>query len=162
IGGRNAHRTARVGPQRGGAQSSRHGSRRATARAPGSVAIAKWVAGASVMRIVVDGAQGAFLHVELAQDQGAVRPEPTHDLRIGAGERMGAAKTIAGRQADNIDIVLDGDRDAVEGPQTRLALSSEGCLLGPCLRLVLAPGEVAVEPAANTRGPPQIDVEQVA
>jgi hypothetical protein len=75
---------------------------------------------------------------------------------------MGAAKTIAGRHAGNIDIVLDGDRDAVEGSQTRLALSSEGCLLGVCLRLVPAQDEVAVERAADTRGARQINVEQVA
>src|SRR4029434_8187562 len=89
----------RAAPKGAPPRPPRTGRRRAAAGAAGGVAVAKWVAGAAVMRIVVDGAQGSFLHVELAQNDRTLCSKPAHDLRIGAGRRMCAAEAIAGRHA---------------------------------------------------------------
>jgi hypothetical protein len=35
-----------------------------------------------MVRVIVDGAEGAFLHIELAQNHGTLGSEPAHDLRI--------------------------------------------------------------------------------
>ena len=74
---------------------------------------------------------------------------------------MWTAEAVAGRHAGNVDIVLDGDGDAVEWSQARVASSPSGGALGLGLRALLAQGEVAVERPTNSRGALQIDVEQV-
>jgi hypothetical protein len=92
-----------------------------------------------MMRVVVDGAERAFLHVELAKNHGACGSQSADYLCIDCGNGMvSAAKAIGRRDPGNIDVVLGGDGDAVDWAQPLLARGSPGCLLGVCERAIAA------------------------
>ena len=65
------------------------------------------------MGIIRRRAKGAFVHVQLAQQDGAGGAQSGGDRRI-IGRRPQFGGTVTGRQSGNIDIVLEGDRYAVK------------------------------------------------
>jgi len=70
------------------------------------------------MRIVARRAQRAFVHVQFAENDRARGPQAANDLGISLRDAVGrTANSIAGWHAVEIDIVLDGDRDAVNRTQ---------------------------------------------
>ena len=86
-----------------------------------------------MMRVVVDGAERAFLHVELAENHGTCGAQSADHLCIDSGNGMvPAAEAIGRRDPGNIDVVLGSDGNAVDWAQPLLARGSPGCLLGFC------------------------------
>ena len=70
------------------------------------------------MRIVARRAQRAFVHVQLAENDRARGAQAANDFGISLRDAVGrTANSIAGWHAGEIDIVLDGDRDAVDRAQ---------------------------------------------
>src|SRR5215831_10032537 len=130
VGRWNTHRTAGIGAQRRRAQSRCDGGRRATARAAGRVTVTIRICCASKMRVVVDSAKRTFLHVELAENHSACGSQALNHSGIGTGRSVYATETVGGRDPGDIDVVFDGDGNAVESAQALLALGSLSCLLG--------------------------------
>ena len=113
-----------------------------------------------MMRVVVDGAQCAFLHVELAENHDTGTAQSADHLRIGINDMVCAAETVGGRNAGNVDVVFDSHRDAVEGAQALLAFGSLGSRIGLRHGSLATEGDVAVERAPHGIGALEVCAHQ--
>jgi len=118
---RQAHRGARVGAQRGRHQARAHGGAATRGRAAGDAFGVVGVAGAGAPRagigsVVARDAESQFMHVGLADDDGAGIAQALHDGRV-----RGRAEVAQGRgaggigQAGDVNVVLDGQGHAFQG-----------------------------------------------
>ena len=109
---RHASRPRRVGSERKGDDPGGDRNRRARARAAGDEVRAERVAGDAIGRTDADEARGELVEIGLADDDRAGLLQPLDDERrrlrpVGEGGAAGR-----GRQADDVDVVLDRERDA--------------------------------------------------
>jgi hypothetical protein len=70
------------------------------------------------MGIVRGPADGAFVHVEFAENDHARRPKFSADGGV-FGDRMQTPRAISRRQAFDIDVVFERDGEAVDGGKGR-------------------------------------------
>src|SRR5579863_4021973 len=80
---------------------------------------AKRIVSPSEMRVVGRSTECRFVHVQLAQNDGARRTQSLHDFGIlGRDAVRLAAEPVAGGHARHVDVVLERDWYAVETAET--------------------------------------------
>jgi hypothetical protein len=82
------------------------------------------------MAVVRRRPERALVHVQLAQDHHAGVAKSADHRRVG-GRHPSSCEPVRGRQADNVDVVLDGDRHSVQA-RAGVATGSPSIAL-PCL-----------------------------
>jgi hypothetical protein len=83
-------------------------------------------------RVVRDEAEGTLVHVGLAQQHGARRPQPGHRMRVLARDDRATPHAGTRGHAGDVEIVLDGDRQPVEAADDAVppaAIRRQGLLL---------------------------------
>src|SRR5205807_5821729 len=115
---RQPDRSAGVGPDCGAAFASRHGGAGSSARSGGKPPRIPWISRRTVVGVVGGAAPGELVHVGLADEDGAGGAEPRRDRRVLLGDEVGEdLRAGGGAHAPRVEVVLEGDRDAMERSQ---------------------------------------------
>ena len=110
-----ADRTAGVGPERQRRVMGRHDGRGTAAATAGDGVEVPRVADRAVGRVLVRRAHRELVHVRLAEEDGAGRPEPLRDVGVvGRAIALEDSRPGGALAALDADEVLERDRDAVE------------------------------------------------
>ena len=162
VGGRNAHGSPGVGPQRAGAQP--RGDRRArSARRPaGSALRIPGVAHGTGVRERRCRAVRELVHVELADDDGAGLLQPRHDLGVLVRHAIREHGARGGRQHPRrVDVVLERDRNPVQRSAPPPAGELRLELPRPGRGALAGHGDVGIEARIDAADPLEVGLHQL-
>ncbi len=151
---RHADRSAAVVAERDRPDAGGKRRRAAAARSAGGARQVPRIACRALEAAVGEPAPAEFRQRGLAEDCCAGLAQPRHDRRIRRSRRVGRGqRAVAGGKPRNVDIVLDGDRRAVERAPWRAR--APACLgpVGGCKRAVAVDDLERVEMRFELRDP---------